>query len=483
MWRAACARLIGAFALAGVVSAPAFAQNPPDRAAQPPGIPDIPLPDGLSGVPDAPAAPDVPPPIVGDLPSLARPGIEAGLPPIDAGRPPIVGKAEPKRLDLNLSLFDAYDLTRLDASVPGFGDARLQQSTSFTGANASLTYAQLGRNKTLTAATGADLRYYSIAPEVLPMDYFGAGNFSATLSRHVAIRLNGFGSYSPYYTFGNFLTPATSTGIQTPQPDQSIARLDTLSANGSGGLVWSLTRYTSVDLTYGADYADTPAVAYRFHDQSVGGSLHHRTSKYSEFHVGYAYRRMDNGLLGALPFVANDINAGFSYHRPLSFSRRTVAGFNVGSTLVSQGGAQYFTLTGDGSISYQMSRTWIAALFVTRDVSMFGGALVPFASTVFSGSIGGLFTRHVSFDASGSYSHGSSALGVSNGYNALNGSSSLHFTLSRYLPMYVQYVYYFYRFDEAIGLAPAFPVTTNRSGVRAGLSYSLPIIGQRVPRT
>ncbi len=461
-WRTAWVRLFGACALAVVVSTPAFAQDPTaGGAAPPPGMPDIPLPDGIAqplGPPDVP-------------------------PPDDAVRPPVVAKPEPRHLNLNMSLFDAYDLASVKYSIPQLGDPRLEQNTSFSGLNASLSYAQLGQNKSFSAMTGADLRYYSLSPDVLPVDYFGGLNFSSTVSRHVAIHGSGTASYSPFYTFGNFLTPVSATQIPTPQPDQNIAQIDTLTAAGSGGLIWSPTRYTSIDMTYGADYTDTPIFAYRIHDQSAGAAFRHRMTRYSELHLGYTYRTSNNGLQAIGAFVAQDINVGFGYHRPLSFSRRTVVGFNVGSTVVSQAGVRSFYVTGDASLSYQMSRTWVAAISGHRDVSTFGGSFLPYVSDVVSGSIAGLVTRHVSFDASGGYSHGSSAVGITNAYNAVTGSTSLHFTLSRYLPVYVQYVYYFYRFDEAIGLAAAFPVTTNRSGVRAGLSYSLPLIGQRVPRS
>jgi len=447
-----CTCVFSALALAVVVSASASAQDVP---------PDLPLGGSAPQPLDAPDAP----------------------PPDDAVRPPVVAKPEPRHLNLNLSLFDAYDLASVKYAIPQLGDPRLEQNTSFTGVTAGLNYTQVGHDKAFNAATGADLRYYSILPELLPVDYFGGFNFTTTVSRHVAIHGSATGSYSPYYSFGNFLTPVSEAQIPTPQPDQDIARIDTLTASGGGGLSWSLTRYTWIDLNGSADYTDTPIAAYRLHGESAGAALRHRTTKYSELHLGYTYRTSNSGFSAIGAFVAHDIDVGFGYHRPLSFSRRTVVGFNVGSSVVAQAGTRSIFVTGDASLSYQLSRTWLAAIYGHRDVSTFGGSFVPYASNVVSGTIAGLFTRHVSFDATAAYSHGSAAVAVSNGYDAVTGATSLHFTLTRYLPVYAQYVYYFYRFDQTIGLAPVFPVTTNRSGVRAGLSYSLPLVGQRVPRS
>jgi hypothetical protein len=56
----------------------------------------------------------------------------------------------------------------------------------------------------------------------------------------------------------------------------------------------------------------------------------------------------------------------------------------------------------------------------------------------------------------------------------------LRYRLKRYVPIFVEYVFYQYAFDSVGALAPGFPFLTTRHGVRAGLSYSVPIIGRRV---
>jgi hypothetical protein len=72
------------------------------------------------------------------------------------------------------------------------------------------------------------------------------------------------------------------------------------------------------------------------------------------------------------------------------------------------------------------------------------------------------------------------AIGVNNGYASIYASGRLQYRLGRYVPIYGEYVYYNYRFDQQVGLASSFPLVMNRHGLRVGLTYSVPLIGRRV---
>jgi len=270
-------------------------------------------------------------------------------PPPSAAPPPAIAALEPKRLDFNVSLFEAYDLTTVSVADTGLPiDPRLQQDTSFSGATASLAYSQKSRDNSFGASVGTDLRYYSIVPSVLPMDYFGGANVSALLTRRLRFRASGGASYSPYYSFGMFLVPHDATEIATPRPEQSIAKIDTYTANAGSGLSLMLTRRSSIDGGYSFDYVSTSNAAYGFRSHAASGGYRYRTTRYSELRLGYGYRRSISGLDGSQPlFAAHDIDAGFGYRRPLSFSRHTVVGFNVGSTIFAQGPARSLYITGD----------------------------------------------------------------------------------------------------------------------------------------
>ena len=71
------------------------------------------------------------------------------------------------------------------------------------------------------------------------------------------------------------------------------------------------------------------------------------------------------------------------------------------------------------------------------------------------------------------------ALPFPNRFDALNASTRLSYTATRYVPVYAEYVYYWYRFERPLGLAPGFPILVDRQGLRAGLAYSVPLVGRR----
>ena len=174
--------------------------------------------------------------------------------------------------------------------------------------------------------------------------------------RQLNVRAGATASYSPFYSFGTFLLPHDPSTISIPATEQNVVRLETLSAGGSGGLTWSPTPRNSFDLGASADYITTPEHAYRLRSQGASGSFRRRLTRYSHLRLGYGYRVSETGLNTVPVFAAHDLNAGFGYHRPLSFSRRTVVGFDMGTTIVSQSGARTLYVTGDASLSHQLSR-------------------------------------------------------------------------------------------------------------------------------
>ena len=66
--------------------------------------------------------------------------------------------------------------------------------------------------------------------------------------------------------------------------------------------------------------------------------------------------------------------------------------------------------------------------------------------------------------------------------DAIYASGRFHYELSRHVPVYVEYVYYQYQFDQPAGLAAGFPMSVRRNGIRGGLGWSTPLVGQRLDR-
>ncbi len=415
-------------------------------------------------LPDAVAPPD----------TVAQPVVAA--PP---AKPTIV----PQTLNLGLSLFEAYDLTTVTEGLPGLAaDPRLRQDTSFTGANASLAYAKTGQDRSLSAVAGSDFRYYSFAPTVLPVNYFGGASVSTKFRRRFVFSGSQNVGYSPFYSFGSALTPVNATQIILPQGDENIALLKTYTADSSASLGWTINRRASFSTSYNFDYVYTPESLYRVRNQGASALFQYQTTRYLAMRFGYGYTRSSVGSGDIPSFDAHDINIGVGYRRPLSFSRHTIVAGNVGSTLLTSAGTHAFFVTGDASLTHQVNQTWTAVMSYSHDVGRVGVLAAPFVTDVVSGSLNGLWTRYVGLNATGGYTHGSAALGAQNAYMAANASGRISGRITRFLPVYLEYVYYYYRFDQSIGLAPGFPLLVNRQGLRTGLSYSIPLIGKRALR-
>lgn len=397
--------------------------------------------------------------------------------------PPAVGKVTPRRLDFGLSLFEGYDLTDVTDGTPGLiFDRRIRQDASFSALNASLSYSQIGDQKSFGAAAGGDLRYYSLTPTIVPVDFYGGMTFSTRLSRRIGLRGSGNVGYSPYYSFGSFMTPAGSADIRIPDTNQTIVRLETYTAGSSAALSWTLSRRSSLYGGYTLDYVTTPNASYRVLAQGANAGFQRQMTQYLGLRFGYGFRRSQQILETAPHFDVHDIDVGFGYRRPISSSRRTTVAFDGGSALLTSSGTRAFTVTGDASISRQLNRTWTTTASYQRGVAKVGGLLTPFIQDVVSASLGGLWTRHFGFTAGSGYSRGSSALFVHNTYDAIYGTGRLHYDLTRHVPVYVEYVYYHYEFSQTAGLAAGFPLSVQRHGIRAGLGYSIPLVGERTER-
>ena len=401
----------------------------------------------------------------------------------NAVTPPLARKPTPQHLTFGLFVTEGVDLVDWTDNRPGIiTDNRISQNSSFSGFNASLGYAQLGDQKSFTLGAGADLRYYSLAPDLVPTNFYGGAAISTRLSKRVAFRGSANVGYSPFYSFGSFLLPSSVSDVRIPSPDQNIAPLDTNTGGGSATLSWYLSQRNSLYGGYTIDYVTTPNSAYRVFTQGVNGGFQRQQTRYLNLRLGYGYRKSLQYVAGAPYFEMHTIDSGIGYRRPISSSRRTAVGFSVGGAMLSEGGLRTFTVTGDGSLTYQMKRTWSTGVFYVRNTGKVGGLLTPFVSDSVSGSISGLWTRRFGFSGSGGFSLGGSALLFKNSYDAVYGSARFHYELSRHVPVYVEYVYYQYSFTQSLGLAQGFPMSVRRSGIRGGLGFSTPLIGQRLDR-
>ena len=457
-----------------------------------PAAAQIPVPDTAGQIP----APDQEP--------LPEPTGPIGPATADSQRPGVTPTVQTQRLDLAFSFYGALDQTSVtDVRHVFSSEPLLNDRVGYGGGTANLTYTYAGKDNTFAAVGGSGLRNYTATTTSVfyPSDVYGGLTFSRRLSRRVRLTGREIVTFTPYYTFGGSqssgaftdLVPSlsatpqlTSPGV-APQFDQAVNRVDAINNDTTVGVTWTLNRKSSFTLGYSYYHTDASA-SYRVNNMGANGSYQYQKSRYLSLHVGYGFYRNQLPELIQLPgpivdhYDSHNIDVGVGYRRPLSFSRRSIISFNVGSTVITDGVKPYFYITGDGSLSHQLSQFWTLALSYNRGVSRSGGLAAPFVSDVGALSVGGLLTRHLSLAGIGSFSRGNTAVGTSNAYDAAYTTGRLTYELTRFLPIYTEYMYYFYRFNTSNGLAVNFPMNVNRNGVRLGLAYSIPLIGRRPQR-
>ncbi|HEY7171217.1 MAG TPA: hypothetical protein VH417_10255 [Vicinamibacterales bacterium] len=392
--------------------------------------------------------------------------------------PPLKPPAVLQRADFGLSVYQGFD--RLVATDETFrSDPRFLQDSGLSSVNGTLGYNRHSHDVDFAVSGGGDLRYYTVVPDMVPVDLFGSSSVSSRFTRRTRVHAGGSVSYSPYYSFGGVLEPRSdNVSLLAPSTEQNVARLDTLTYDLSGGLTWVPTRKSTVDFSYTGNFVDTDAFTYRSFTNSVNSRYSYRTTRYSTFHAGYGLRNTQLGGFSRRMLI-HDIDVGFGYGRPLSFSRHTFVGFSVGSSLIDESTYNSFVVTGEASLTHQLTRRWLTSAYYRRDVDAFAGALDLFVTDSVSGSVTGAFSRKVTFSANGAFSSGRLANGITNGYQSASGGSRLSYLVTRHIPIYVEYVFYHYDFDRTIGLAPGFPLLTTRHGLRVGMSYNVPLMGRR----
>jgi predicted porin len=295
--------------------------------------------------------------------------------------------------------------------------------------------------------------------------------------------------YSPLYTPIFMLTPTgespTPDGVTNAEQALSGARLTgdyaiveraSLSYQGSFSLSQSVTSRASIGARYTAryvDFTDGEETTQRFDTVAVSGG--YRLSRYSSFRAGYGLNsyRMENGV----PTQRyHDFDFGIDYNRPLSLSgRRTRFTVAPGFALVSNGSGLQLRLAGSATLDHEIGRTWTARALYSRGVRFVEGADTEVLANTAQAGVNGLIGRRLRLSVEGHMILSDDEENARD-YRTTASSARLSYALSRRMSAYVQYIYYNYRFGEAVALPVTQSGRTSRQGVRVGITLWTPVL-------
>lgn len=176
--------------------------------------------------------------------------------------------------------------------------------------------------------------------------------------------------------------------------------------------------------------------------------------------VAYLSRVGDYSVLGGAggPSPRTDtIDAGIDYRRSIGRSRRTWIAFSTGTTGISDGQTRRYDITGNGSLLYEIGRSWETNVVYDRRAGFIDTLSAPSFSDDISASLDGLITRRISLRAQGGAARGTVGLTSGNQYWIYRSAMGVGFAFSRIASLQFDYLNYRYRFDDAQFL----PLTTN----------------------
>ena len=406
------------------------------------------------------------------------------------------GRKARETVDVSASLVYAHD-SDTPAEFQGVigSDVLGGRSTLF---NAGAEYKWEG-SRVQVGATGASvLRHYSEIDDGTISGSAGLG-VSARLGSRTALSANQSLAYAPSYLYGLFPSTQSDTPGQptTPAPATDYALDDTASYNYG----------TTVSLTHGLSRRSRVSASGEYHvtdflretqgrrDLNVGtarGDFGTNVTRHVEIRAGYHYRTGSFAYAGALASGADasstehGLDLGVEYSRPVSASRRMVFAFEFGpatttipvttisgttTSALTTTDERVLRYTSDGSVTWEFSRSWNTRIAARRSLEYIAQLAEPVFVDGVSAEVGGVLSSRLDVQGALRYSNGASASTAGAlKFDTYSAETLARYGLSRSLALYVQYVYYFYDFQQKTALPGGLPPSLERNGIRVGVT-------------
>jgi hypothetical protein len=403
-----------------------------------------------------------------------------------------------QQLDVNVSLFGAYDDNVLASQSQGGIDPRYQQSGGYGNSTLSLDYTKRVGRASFDFTGGTSYRYYPSIKELNGFSYFASIGFSAKLGARTTLNATESGSYMPYFAFSPFagVTPS-DPGIVAPiTPQQALVNQAATMLSSSAALEHRVTPRNTLSADYSFTYADYQSLVNPYQTWAVGGQYRYRLTPRATLKLGYHFRRGTLGFYNTLnePVDSHDLDIGVDYSRPLSQSRKTTVGFSTGSTIYRSVNTPVvpptsppssadlylrtrYMVTGSAFISREIGRSWQARADYRRGLQMVQGFGAPFFADSVNLSLTGFVNSRSRLSLSAAYSNGDVGITINTQrYTTAVATANYQVAVNRWAALFAQYDFYHYLFDPTIVLPPGMGRGLSRNGARVGLNLWLPLL-------
>jgi hypothetical protein len=383
------------------------------------------------------------------------------------------------------------------AGTGGVGaDPRAQVGSSIVGGGLGLAYSKSARRVNFNANVNGDTRYYPERSTLSASSYGASAGLSYELSRRSRITLAQATAYQPFYQMGVFPgvgDPVLGGGVPS-NLDFAVARRASWITSSNVTFDRQLGRRSSLQLQYAysnqhftedtLDQAGNPTDTGDLTYQMVGFRFTRSLSRYIALRLGYDYRRGTFSQPADTVTEGHNIDVGIDYARTLSFSRRTRLSFSTGSAIVQTSDQdRRYRVTGNATLSHEITRDWNTSLTYVRDVGFFGNFNQPIFSDSVSARLRGVLADRLLMTVTAGFLTGDLGLtdDGSTSFKTFTGSASLLYGLTQLLGVDVTYSYFDYRFSDLTSptdpnLPPGLPPSFGRNSIRAGLTLWLPLL-------
>jgi hypothetical protein len=297
--------------------------------------------------------------------------------------------------------------------------------------------------------------------------------------------------YDPFFSFGAFgllqdsgsgnLTDANPLNglVESPSQviDTSISFSEELSQHNRLGLDYTFNKHTYLR---GANFDSQGHVGSISYDHSLGRSVGLRAS----------YRRSDMTTIlhdgQSRPFQDDTLDAGMSYSRNLSRTRRVSFSAGGGATHASTINdatalpLDYWVPSGYATARFDFGRSWSTAANYRRGVTVMQGITpLSFVTDAADGTIGGLLAPRLEGTFNAAFSDGIA------GYdqNLIPGevrnytySVQLRFEIARWVSALATYRRYQYHLNSSAALNLGMLPRQDRNAVMVGFALSFPVV-------
>jgi len=210
---------------------------------------------------------------------------------------------------------------------------------------------------------------------------------------------------------------------------------------------------------------------------TAAAGLSYQIARGIHFRIGYGSTTADYGASEPVRYSGLVMDGGLAFDRALSLTRRTHLSFSTGLIGARDiGGQTHYYVTGQGTLTYELGRSWTAALNYRRGVDFNQNIGQPMVMDMVSGGVSGELSRriHVSTSAASSWGVVGIALG-NDRFRATSATANLQTALTRQLGFSVGYVYGHYLFDDSSSLPLGMQPSTDRQTIRVTLDLWVPL--------